>query len=99
MPGDFYLGKYEVTQEEWQKVTGVNPSHFSRSGGGKDEVKGIPDEELKRFPVELVSWDDCAAVPEGVEQAGQGRGLGVSLTEGGGVGVRLSWRTDGGQAR
>ena len=33
---DFYLGKYEVTQEEWQKVMGENPSHFSRTGAGKD---------------------------------------------------------------
>ncbi len=56
---DFYLGKYEVTQEEWEAVTGLNPSHFSRTGGGKDAVKDIPDADLKRFPVENVSWDDC----------------------------------------
>lgn len=56
---DFYLGKYEVTQEEWQAVMGANPSHFSRTGPGKDAVKGIPDADLKRFPVEEVSWDDC----------------------------------------
>src|SRR5262249_26791916 len=42
---DFYLGKYEVTQEEWEKVTGNNPSHF----------KADP----KRFPVDNVSWEDC----------------------------------------
>jgi eukaryotic-like serine/threonine-protein kinase len=56
---DFYLGKYEVTQEEWEAVTGLNPSHFSRNGAGKDAVKDIPDADLKRFPVEMVSWDDC----------------------------------------
>lgn len=56
---DFYLGKYEVTQEEWEKVMGNNPSHFSRNGPGKDAVKDISDADLKRFPVELVSWDDC----------------------------------------
>jgi formylglycine-generating enzyme required for sulfatase activity len=56
---DFYLGKYQVTQEEWGKVMGKNPSHFSRSGGGKDAVKDISDADLKRFPVEMVSWDDC----------------------------------------
>jgi formylglycine-generating enzyme required for sulfatase activity len=56
---DFYLGKYEVTQGEWQKVTGVNPSYFSRQGGGKDALKDIPDAELARFPVEGVSWNDA----------------------------------------
>jgi formylglycine-generating enzyme required for sulfatase activity len=37
----FYLGKYEVTQAEWQQVMGTNPSHF----------KGDPNR-----PVERVSW-------------------------------------------
>lgn len=39
----FYIGKYEVTQEEWEAVMGSNPSHF----------KGT------KRPVESVSWDDC----------------------------------------
>lgn len=39
----FYLGKYEVTQAEWQVVLGNNPSLF----------KG------DRLPVENVRWDDC----------------------------------------
>ena len=56
---DFYLGKYEVTQEEWEKVMGVNPSYFQRTGAGENAVKDITDEELKRFPVEQVSWDDA----------------------------------------
>lgn len=55
---DFYLGKYEVTQEEWHKVMGANPSHFQRDGGGKEAVKDIADDDLKRFPVEQVSWHD-----------------------------------------
>ena len=37
----FYLGKYEVTQAQWQEVMGTNPSHF----------KGDPNR-----PVERVSW-------------------------------------------
>jgi formylglycine-generating enzyme required for sulfatase activity len=59
IPRDFYLGVYEVMQEEWQKVMGDNPSHFSRTGKGKDAVQGVPDDELKRFPVESVSWEDA----------------------------------------
>jgi serine/threonine protein kinase/formylglycine-generating enzyme required for sulfatase activity len=61
---DFYLGKYEVTQEEWEKVTGLTPSFFSRTGSGKDMVVSIADTELKRFPVEMVSWDDTRAFLE-----------------------------------
>ncbi len=40
----FYLGKYPVTQEEWESVMWNNPSGF------------VGDE---RLPVESVSWDDC----------------------------------------
>jgi formylglycine-generating enzyme required for sulfatase activity len=54
----FYLGKYEVTQEQWQQVMGGNPSWFSAGGGGKDLVKGL---DTRRFPVERVSWDDAQA--------------------------------------
>ena len=39
----FWMGKYPVTQAEWQKIMGENPSHF----------KG------ERRPVEMVSWNDC----------------------------------------
>ena len=40
----FYLGKYEVTQGQWQTVMGNNPSQFT----------GDPNR-----PVENVSWDDA----------------------------------------
>src|SRR5262249_31466228 len=56
---NYYLGKYLVTREEWQNVMGANPTWYSRTGPGKDAVQGVSDEELKRFPVENVSWDDA----------------------------------------
>ena len=39
----FFMGKYEVTQEQWQAVMGNNPSHF----------KGA------KLPVENVTWNDA----------------------------------------
>ena len=52
----FYLGMYMVTQEEYQRVMGTNPSEFSATGKGKDKVAG---QDTKRFPVENVSWDEA----------------------------------------
>jgi formylglycine-generating enzyme required for sulfatase activity len=42
---DFSIGKYEVTQGQWRRVMGSNPSHFSNCG---DDC-----------PVEKVSWNDA----------------------------------------
>lgn len=61
IPNDFYLGTYEVTQEQWVKVMGNNPSTFARTGKDSEAVKDISAESLNRFPVEQVSWNDCQA--------------------------------------
>jgi formylglycine-generating enzyme required for sulfatase activity/serine/threonine protein kinase len=45
----FYLGAAPVTQEQYQKVMGVNPSHFRK-------VLGC---DTRLFPVENVSWEDA----------------------------------------
>ncbi len=52
----FRLGRFLVTQGEYQRVIGKNPSWFSTSGDGQDRVAG---QDTKRFPVENVSWDDA----------------------------------------
>ncbi|MCX7885763.1 MAG: formylglycine-generating enzyme family protein [Verrucomicrobiae bacterium] len=39
----FYLGKYEVTQQQWETLMGSNPSYFK---GPKN-------------PVDQVTWDEC----------------------------------------
>jgi formylglycine-generating enzyme len=54
----FYLSVSTVTQAEYQKVMGTNPSYFSSTGPGKDDVKGL---DTRRFPVESVSWKDAVA--------------------------------------
>ena len=53
----FYLGIYEVTQGQYQAVMGTNPSYFSSTGGGKDQVAG---RSTRHYPVENVSWMDAA---------------------------------------
>ena len=40
---NFHLGKYPVTQAQWEAVMGANPSHFKNP----------------ECPVETVSWEDC----------------------------------------
>ena len=52
----FYFGEYLVTQEEYQRVMGINPSEFSATGNGKGKVAG---EDTRRCPAENVSWDDA----------------------------------------
>ena len=52
----FYMGATEVTQEQYEKVMGTNPSYFASTGDGKDKVQGL---DTRRFPVETVSWKDA----------------------------------------
>jgi len=59
----FYLGKYEVTQKQWQAVMGTNPSH----------AKG------PKNPVESVSWDDCHAFVKMLNEKLKGSGKEFSL--------------------
>jgi uncharacterized protein (TIGR02996 family) len=53
----FLLGAYLVTQEEFGKVMGHNPSWYSADGICKDNVSGL---DTRRFPVSHVSWEDVA---------------------------------------
>jgi formylglycine-generating enzyme required for sulfatase activity len=54
----FLLGAYEVTQEEYRKVTGATPAWFHPLGKGRDRLKGA---DPRRLPVEMVSWHDAVA--------------------------------------
>lgn len=71
----FYLGRTEVTQPQWVKVAGNNPSNF-HSGRDRDSMieklmnEGLTKSEaeakaakesadIDSFPVESISWNDC----------------------------------------
>ena len=53
---DFWMGKYDVTQDQWQAVMGRNPSTCR----GAD------------LPVEQVSWDDCQQFLSRLNAQGKG---------------------------
>ncbi|MBM4128483.1 MAG: formylglycine-generating enzyme family protein, partial [Nitrospira sp.] len=78
----FYLGRYEVTQEQFEGQMRVNRSRFAKfvaptvealmkDGSTKSEAQEkvkswvapqpASDAKGKEWPVESVSWDDCAA--------------------------------------
>ena len=52
----FWLGKFPVTQHEWEAVMKENPSAFVHTNS-KIKADGI--KHTLRFPVENVSWNDC----------------------------------------
>jgi len=59
----FYLGKYEVTQRQWELLMGENPSDFR----GPDN------------PVNSVSWEDCQAFVKKLNEKFAGEGLRFAL--------------------
>ena len=56
LSGPFHIGAFEVTQGEYAKVMGSNPSHFSAAGAGKEKVKEF---DAGKLPVDSVSWEEA----------------------------------------
>ena len=54
----FYIGRYEVTQGQWQKIMGGNPSDYK---GGENH------------PVEMVSWPDVQEFIKRLNAAGKSK--------------------------
>ncbi len=68
----FFLGAFEVTQQEYEAVMGTNPSWFAPGGGG-----AVTDRDTRRFPAESVSWEEarefCVRLSELPEEKAAGR--------------------------
>jgi len=66
---DYYLGKMEVTQGQYEKVMGTNPSSFQKWV--------IRKSNSLMYPVETISWDDavqfCKRLSEHPEENKAGR--------------------------
>jgi len=50
----FFLSRYEMTQGQWVRQTGANPSWFRAEGGAG--LRNYPS----TCPVENVTWEECA---------------------------------------
>jgi uncharacterized protein (TIGR02996 family) len=70
----FYLGVFPITQEQFERVTGGNPSAFARRGRSARSVGRL---STRTFPVECVSWreasDFCRELSSWPEEARAGR--------------------------
>jgi formylglycine-generating enzyme required for sulfatase activity len=62
----FYLGIHPVTQRQYARLLGENPSWFAATGKGKDKVAGM---DTSRFPVECVNWYDAVRFCNALSQA------------------------------
>jgi formylglycine-generating enzyme required for sulfatase activity len=60
----FYLGRYEVTQAQWQARMGNNPSYFQRASSD------VPADQVPNRPVEQVSWNMIAGAGGFMDQTG-----------------------------
>jgi len=72
---DFAMAVTTVTQDQWAIVMKGNlPSAFRRFGKYGPKVKKIPDDELKAFPVESVSWEDVQQFLSKLNEQEKGHG-------------------------
>ncbi|WP_336518462.1 formylglycine-generating enzyme family protein [Pollutibacter soli] len=53
----FYIGKYEITQGQWQKVLGANPSIFKNDSSANQPVENISWTDAQQFLKKLNSLD------------------------------------------
>jgi formylglycine-generating enzyme required for sulfatase activity len=56
----FYLGKYEVTQAQYEAVIGTNPSEFNATGNGNRPVEKVTWTEAVAFCTQLTTQEQAA---------------------------------------
>jgi formylglycine-generating enzyme required for sulfatase activity len=56
----FYLGKYEVTQAQYEAVIGSNPSEFKATGNGNRPVEKVNWTEAVAFCTQLTTQEQAA---------------------------------------
>jgi uncharacterized protein (TIGR02996 family) len=70
----FWAAIHPVTQEQYQRVMGHNPSLFSATGSHRGRVEGV---DTRPSPVEGVSWEDavefCRRLSELPQEKAEGR--------------------------
>ena len=96
--GAFWIGKYEVTQDLYEAITGVNPSHFNGSTGREPAA----DEEQGKRPVENITWFDAIEFCNKLSErkgltpvytiSGRTPGTGYPITA---ATVTVNWSADG----
>lgn len=57
----FYLSRFEVTQQQYKQVVGINPSYYSKDGKEPVYVQQVNGMDTSDHPVEGVNWFDCLA--------------------------------------
>jgi formylglycine-generating enzyme required for sulfatase activity len=55
----FFLSKYEMTQGQWQRLTGNNPSIYQPPHDSVPDLQHPVGRSTLLHPVETVSWADC----------------------------------------
>jgi serine/threonine protein kinase/formylglycine-generating enzyme required for sulfatase activity len=58
----FFLSKYEMTQGQWLRFVGRNPSQYGPNGYYASNWNRSGLEPDLAYPVECVSWNDCTEV-------------------------------------
>lgn len=61
-----YFGVHEVTQDQYRRIMGSNPSYFAASGDGRDKVAGL---DTSNLPVDQATWNDAVAFCEKLSEA------------------------------